>query len=235
MKKETMLAIAVFIFLLRIFQGDVFGVATSSALTGSDSAKIKEDKNIIDLKNKLANITRKKDQKAIAGFVSVKGENLYVVNEGTGEEFLINIDDSLTNFYQIVGVSKKEVKKSEIKKDMYIIVTGPVVEKTINANQIYIDEAFIVQTGKITGINKEDYSLTILTLEKEEYTLDIEASTKQNMINIKTLEIEQTGFSKIKEGDSVHFSAKKTKTEKGFSNRMAAQKILIIPQEYFIK
>ncbi|EKE14431.1 MAG: hypothetical protein ACD_12C00509G0001 [uncultured bacterium] len=53
------------------------------------------------------------------------------------------------------------------------------------------------------------------------------------MINIKTLLKETIGFSKLKEGDTVHFVVKKTGTEK--NNEYSAYKILVIPQEYFIK
>lgn len=53
------------------------------------------------------------------------------------------------------------------------------------------------------------------------------------MVNIKTLDLERVGFSKVKEGDTVHFVVKKTGEEK--NNSYSAIKILIIPQEYFIK
>ncbi|MDO9027431.1 MAG: hypothetical protein Q7U68_01010, partial [Candidatus Roizmanbacteria bacterium] len=64
--------------------------------------------------------------------------------------------------------------------------------------------------------------------------------TKQFIVNIKTLEIERVGFSKIKEGDTVHFVVKKTgnplrQLADGGNNNYSAIKILIIPQEYFIK
>ena len=89
------------------------------------------------------------------------------------------------------------------------MATGPTVDKSINANVVLVDDAYIVQSGKITEINKTDFFIKVTSQDKEEYTLDIEAGTKQNMINPKTLEIEKIGFSKIKEGDVVHFAAKK--------------------------
>ena len=45
--------------------------------------------------------------------------------------------------------------------------------------------------------------------------------------------MERIGFSKIKEGDSVHFVFKISGDEK--NNEYSADKILVIPQEYFIK
>jgi hypothetical protein len=54
------------------------------------------------------------------------------------------------------------------------------------------------------------------------------------MLNSKTGEIEKTGFSKIKEADVIHFVVKKSSEEKE-KNRYPTSKILIIPQEYFVK
>ncbi len=140
----------------------------------------------------------------------------------------------MTKFFQVIGATKKEIKQSQIEKGDYIIVTGPVVDKTINANFVYMDDKYLVKNGKITEVDKEAYSIKITTAEKDNFTLDVETSTKQQILNIKTLEVETVGFSKIKEGDTIHFVVIKTGQEKEV-NRFPAEKILIIPQEYFIK
>ncbi|EKE14390.1 MAG: hypothetical protein ACD_12C00530G0001 [uncultured bacterium] len=106
-------------------------------------------------------------------------------------------------------------------------------DNIITANVVLIDENFLVDSGKITEINKESYNIKVLTSDKNTYSLDIETGTKQYMVNIKTLLRETIGFSKLKEGDTVHFVVKKTGKEK--NNNYSAVKILIIPQEYFIK
>jgi len=148
-------------------------------------------------------------------------------------EYQIKLDDTLTKYYQIVGNNAKEIKVSDIKKDAFIITTGVENDKVITANIVYVDEMFLVKSGKITEVDKENYSLKVLSSDKDIYTLEIETTTKQQMINVKTLVAETSGFSKIKEGDTVHFVAKKTGPEK--NNTYTATKILIIPQEYFIK
>jgi len=202
----------------------------------SPSAATKEDREISDLKERLADKVaqlRKKDQKAFSGFATVKDGTITLINDDS--TVTVKIDDSLTKLYQVVGAAKKEIKPDAIKTGSYIIVTGPLVDKTVNANYIYVDEAFIVQQGKVTEINKSDYYVKVMSADKLEYTLDIESSTRLNMLNIKTLEIETTGFSKIKEGDTIHFSAKKDETKESAALRFAAQKILVIPQEYFMK
>ena len=211
--------------------------SSSSAAVATTSGSVNVDKDTLNLKERLSKIveTRNKDQKAISGFATIKDNTISIKDEDLNTQYIVKIDDSLTKLYQILGVTKKEIKASDIKSDMYLIVTGPVADKTISANIVFIDESYLIQSGKITEVNKTDFYIKVMSVDKEEYTLDIDSGTKQNMINIKTLEIERTGFSKIKEGDTVHFAAKKESSSKNSKNHFAAQKILIIPQEYFIK
>src|SRR3989338_3375927 len=149
-----------------------------------------------------------------------------------GEENQIKFDDTLTKYFKITGAQKKEIKVDDIKKNDYAIVSGVVTDNIITANVVLIDEKFLVDSGKITEINKDNYNIKVLTSDKNTYSLDFETNTKQYMINIKTLLKETVGFSKLKEGDTVHFVVKKTGDEK--NNNYSALKIMIIPQEYFI-
>jgi len=105
---------------------------------------------------------------------------------------------------------------------------------TITANEIYVDEKYLAKVGRVTEIDSVNYTLKLMTPEKENYNLDIESSTKQSILNIKTLDVEKSGFSKIKEGDMIHFVVKKTAYEQK-DNSYSAIKILTIPQEFFIK
>jgi hypothetical protein len=216
-----------------------FAQTSSSATTSSDpvasSSASSTDKASQELLDKLKKVvdTKQKDQRAISGFATVKGGKI-TLKDADGVSYTINIDNDLTKVYQVTGASKKEIKSSSIDTGYYIIVSGPVADNVVTANTVYVDEAYTVVSGKITTVNKLDYSLTVITQDKDTVTVDIESGTKQNMLNIKTLEIETTGFSKIKEGDTIHFAAKVDSDPTKLS-KFAAQKILIIPQEYFMK
>lgn len=228
---------ALIIFVIGLFfTTAVFGQTPTIAQPTATPSGSVEQKEIQNLKEKIATKVaelRKKGQKAIAGSVSnVGGQSLEIKREDEST-YEVKIDEALTKIYRIVGASKKEVALKEIKKGAYIIATGPVIDKTIMANSLYQDEQFFVKVGKITEINKSDYSLKVLTTDKDTITLDIEQTTKQQMVNIKTLGIEKTGFSKFKEGDTIHFVVKSTGSEK--DNTYSTYKVLVIPQEYFIK
>ncbi len=211
----------------------------SPTLTTSTTSE--EDVFIKTLKDKLATKVaelRESNIKAVSGVVTeVKTPKKITglkIKNWKDEVYDIKIDSDLTKFFQISSGVKKEVKVSEIEQDSYIIVTGIIKDKTIDANFVYIDEQFIVGSGTVTEANKEDFFISVISTDKINYTLDIEKNTKQQLLNIKTLVPENVGFSKIKVGDSIHFVVKKTGTEKE-ANRYSAQKVLIIPQEYFSK
>lgn len=193
------------------------------------------DKDIQQLKDKIANKVseiRKQNNRAISGFVSnIDGDSMKLST--VGEVNQVKFDDSLTKVFKVLGTTKKEIKKEDVSNNDYVIASGVVADNIITANVVLIDENFVADSGKITEINKENYNIKVLTTDKSTYSLDIETSTKQYMINIKTLLSETIGFSKLKEGDTVHFVVKKTGLEK--DNNYSATKILIVPQEYFIK
>ncbi len=222
-------------------RGRIFAQSSTDSATASVSA-IPEDATIKQLKEKVANKVaemRKKDQKAVSGVITSVKDNTLVISTTQGIETMtyeITLDGELTQFYAVSTGVKKELKTSDLKVGNYIIVAGPIVGKTIQANMVYVDERYIVKSGTITEINTTDFSFKVLTLDKSEYAIDIESSTSPFMMNIKTSELEKTGFSKVKEGDTIHFVGVLAEGKKIDSKvSITAKKYIIIPQEYFIK
>jgi hypothetical protein len=209
------------------------------ALDSTSSATPAEEKGVKLLREKIATQVeemRKKDQKAYVGSVTkIDGSSMIVSSiQGTDErKYTVKIDDTLTTIYKVVGATKKEIKKSDLVVGSYVIVTGQMISDTLEANEVYIDEQFLVKTAKIIEISKSDYYLKVITYDKDEYILDIQSSTRQFLLNSKTKEIERTGFSNIKEGDAIHFVVSKTNPGSGKEkNRYDAVRILVIPQEF---
>lgn len=203
-------------------------VATSSPTVAVDS-------DVQLLKDRVANKVieiRRQNNKAISGFVSNIDANAMKLDNSEGID-QVKFDETLTKVFRVLGTTKKEMKIEDIKKDDYTIVSGVVADNVITANVVLIDENFLVDSGKITEIDKDIYNIKVLASDKKTYSLDIETNTKQHLINIKTLAEETIGFNKLKEGDTVHFVVKKTAEIK--DNSYSAYKILVIPQEYFIK
>ncbi|MCX7881458.1 MAG: hypothetical protein N2482_03050 [Patescibacteria group bacterium] len=237
-KKNLLLVcfiVIVTIFVLSQVKKGFFALAVDDKVVTTTTEE-KEVNEIRSFKEKIASkVTelQKKDQKPIVGkVIEVKNDQLKIITSDR-EEYQVKKDEVLTKTYQISGNREKEIDFSKIEKNDYIIIVGPILEKTITANFIYIDEKIIIGSGRVIEINKSDYSLKVLTSEKEEIVLDIETSTKQLLLNIKSLVLETSGFSKIKDGDTIHFVFKDNFNNK--EKRYSARKILIIPQEYFIK
>jgi ribosomal protein S17 len=214
-------------------------VSPALAQTASPSASPTgevEDTAIEKLKEKVANkVTeiRRKNNKALAGTVLSKAGASFKIKTNDDQEYEIKLDDALTKYFRILGTKKQEIKQDDIEVDDYIIVTGVSSDKTITANTVFVDERFLVISGKISQVDKENYTLSIVTTAKEEIDLDIENTTRQSMINIKTHEPEASGFTKIKEGDTIHFVVSRPLNSK--EKNYSAKKVLIIPQEYFLK
>lgn len=205
--------------------------ASPSATVTPDDTEIQAFKDKVA--SKVLEIT-KKNNKAISGFVSSNDKGLIKIKTTDDMAYDVKLDDALTKYFQISGNSKKEITSNDIKKDDYIIVTGVITDKTIAANSIFIDQRYFVSSGKISDVDKQNYNVTVITSAKEQITLSIEDYTKQSMLDIKTNDLGRIGFSKIKEGDTIHFVIKLVGDLKSNAT-YSAEKILVIPQEYFLK
>ena len=232
-----MLYCYIVILLIGVFSNSVIGQTTTSTPTVSPKITSTDESAIQNLKEKVANKVaeiRKKNNKAVAGRVIDISESTIKIITGDQSDFDIKLQESgLTKYYQITGAQQKEINSEDIEKDDYVITTGVINDKTITANSVFTDQQFLSGNGKISEVKVDDYTIKVMAADKTVYTLSIETSTKQQIVNIKTLEMEQIGFSKIKEGDSIHFVVKVNGYEE--NNEYSVQKILIVPQEYFIK
>jgi len=193
------------------------------------------EKEVEILKEKIASKVaqlRQENNQAVSGKIINLSENQIEIKDKDDKKVLIKLDPTLTKYYRIKNNQKKEINFSDLEKNNYVVVSGITTDKGINANLIFVDEKYLLEFGRVIEINKDSYWLKINTITNENIILDIETYTKQLMLNIKDLQLEKTGFSKIKEGDMINFVAKDEKNE---NNHFSAQKIIVIPQEYFLK
>lgn len=207
----------------------------SSQTTAAPTAVV--DKDIQILKEKIATKVaelRKNNVRGVSGVVQTNSGKKITIKSDNQNTYTINIDPVITKFYQISGTQTKDMEQADASKGSYVIVTGVINDKEVDANAVYIDEQLVVRSGKVTEVDKADFFLRVATTDKENLTIDVETYTKLQMVDIKTLASEKVGFSKIKEGDTVHIVYEVTGKERE-PDRFSAQKILIIPQEYFIK
>lgn len=194
------------------------------------------DKSAKIINEKIATMVaqmQKKNKKVIAGEIVKKDKDSFDLKTSKGELFKVTFDDVVTKAFSVSSGAKKTIELDEFKKGDLVIVAGPLIENTINANTIYIDQEFVVGSGKVAEVDRKEFFVKVISPDKTEYTIDIESFTKQELLDTTSLHLSTYGFSKLKEGDTVHFTGKKAVDKK--SNRFSAAKIIIIPQESFIK
>lgn len=219
--------------------GFIFVFLQLPAFSQSPTESISEtlDEEVQELKDKVAEKVEElkdKNKKAVSGIVQELTSKSIIILNPENVKVDVELDEALTSFYEIVGTKIKEITSNDIKKGGYLFVTGPEIGETVTANAVYKDTSYMVMSGKITDVNKDDFTVRIVAVDKSDYIIDIEKNTKQKLLDIKTLEINSIGFSKLKEGDSAHIVVKEDSGNPD-KTHFTAIKLLIIPNEYFIQ
>ena len=194
------------------------------------------EKEVDKLKDKIAEQVEELNvnNKAIAGMIQdIVGDSIFIINND-GQRVEASVDETLTSYYEVSGTQLKELKAEDFEIDEYVFVTGPEIGETITANAVYKDTPYRVFSGKIVEVNEDDFTVRIAAIDKSTYVLDVETGTDVLLMDIDTLETTKIGFSKLKEGDAVHavIELDPAAPEK---TQYPAEKLLIIPNEYFIQ
>jgi len=206
----------------------------SQTITATPSGSMSDE--VDKLKEKVAEKVEelKRTETATAGVVTSINKDQWRIKNTAGEEVAVTIDEALTDFFEVAGTKMTDLIQEDVEVENYVFITGPLIGESITANSVYRDESFIVLSGKIVQVNADNYSIRVLTVDKTEYVLDIETKTKQEILDIKTLAPSKIGFSKLKEGDSVHFVIRADSTDSK-KTTYSAVKILVVPNEYFLQ
>ncbi len=174
----------------------------------------------------------KSSKKVIAGNLEKVEDDTLELVQSDGKNFKVSIDSTITEFFSVVAGKTSELEKSDLEKGDHVIVFGPIIEDQISANKILRQTQYLNAQGEITSVDKDNFTLDIVTNDKEELTLDIEDKSTQRLMDAKALTLAKAGFSKYKVGDKIHVVY--TKPAKEGAN-VSALRVLIIPQEFFSK
>ncbi|MCS7092896.1 MAG: hypothetical protein NZL96_00455 [Patescibacteria group bacterium] len=207
-----------------------------SKIIPSPTLSKEEKKKIEDLKERVAlqvDELIKENNRAFAGFVEELSDKKIKIKSQNNKDLEILVDENLTKFYKIERNSKREIPQTQLKKGDYLVVLGIADDRAIQANFVYVDQFFVVDSGRVVEIDKQNFNLRVITSDKTTYTLSIETTTRQQLLNIKNLRLERGGFSRIIVGDYIHFVCQPEPAKKE-DNLCRALRTLIIPQEYFI-
>lgn len=227
MKKNIILAILVSFLLM----SPISFAQTPTASTTSSGPTI--DPNIKSLKDKIATKVaelRKDQEKVITGNIDKIDKDTITIAYNN-HPLNVTLDDTVTKIYSVAN-GKKEIQRSNLQEGDYLILKGILIDNTITANTIYQDDEYIVTSGHINEIDTAAGTIKMISINKDSYTLNIGKTTKQQMLDIKSLILISSTLAKIKDGDTIHIVAKMPKDKK--STTLTPDIILTIPQEYFI-
>lgn len=206
-------------------------------LVATDSAT---DTDLLDIRkrrDRFASVVaelRKKDEQIIAGQVKSIDTTSIEIDTIAGSVEKLQLDDLLTKYYQISGAAKEEIQQKDIKSGQYAIVTGFRAEGSLSANEIYLDEPFDSKAGRIIEIDGDNYTFKLESFDKETLTVSIDRNVTQEILNAKGTGLETGGFTRLREGDTVHivYPVKSIKQQTTF---VTPTRLLVIPLAYFNK
>lgn len=211
--------------------------AISPSTEPSTTPKTEEKKPIDDtiktikekIENKVEEIN-KTSKKVVAGILDkIEDDSLELTNED-GKGFKVSTDDTITKFFLSTVKKTQAIKRDDLEKGDKLIIFGPIIEDQISANKIFKQTPYITAQGEITNLDKDNFSIDMVTSDKEEVSLDIEESTTQRIMDTKKLTFAKAGFSKYKVGDRIHVVYVKPVKE---GAKASVVRTLIIPQEFF--
>lgn len=219
MKQRILSHIALIIFLLSIGM-QIKAVATETPTpTASDKAK-----QIDDLKERLATKVaqlKQSQRQAIYGTIKSVSVSTFTVETPT-KDLKIELTDDIKIFQKIKG-TRTELKIENLEKGDIVTVFGEydATLELLKAKVVFIQSADPVRiAGKITEVNKTDYTITIITADATTYTIDFETITKTSVWNGK--ELEKGGFSKLIVGNTIHVTGSAAAKKE---NRVSAARI----------
>ena len=247
----TLLSAAMLLFFVLSGNRFLFLTSAQTITTSTTNSKIKltstptptkqaaptteVDKNIKLLKEKIATKVaelRKENKTVIIGYIATHDKESLIVKSNDNKTHKITVDETITELYSLSKKKPTKIKIANLKVGDYVVVSGIQIDDFMSANIIYVDKEYGVLAGKVTDIDSKEFSIQALATDKDQYTLDVESTTKQAIYTVNTNSIQKAGFSKIKVGDTIHFVVEKT-NDKKTTIRAPAIRLLIIPQEYF--
>ncbi len=168
---------------------------------------------------------RSNEKKAFFGKVTALGKDDLTLDLGKSETITVKPSED-TNYYTLdQNGDRNDSSKSKLKEGTPLSVFGyfDLGNKQIDAKYIYIGPIPLHLVGKITDLDRKNFTVSIKTMSQDDWTIDIETFTKT--LTISKGSLQKGGFSKLSPGDLVHITGQVNSKEK---NRASALRILVL-------
>jgi hypothetical protein len=164
------------------------------------------------------------EKRGIIGTVAESTSTQITVIDSLNNQRFIDIDE-LTKFS---SSSDKSFGISDVKKDDTLGILGIYNKQSrrILAREISLITVPQFISGVVSSVDKDNFSLNILTEAQKEIVVDIETITKSFSYSSET-GLTKSGFSKITEGENIFLVGYVRKTDK---NRVLASRMVLLPE-----
>ncbi len=192
----------------------------------SSSTVIDKLKQIEILKEKIATKVaeiRASEKGGVLGVVKSVAKSKLNIKTKESEIIVDYLEDTI--FYSLTDAEKTETSAAKIKEGEQITAFGYFdnTKTSLSAKYIYLTPLTIHLIGKITDINKEDFTITVKEPQGN-MLIDIETTSKMLQIS-PDKKLAKIGFSKLKIGDITHITGTPNKKEE---NRLSATRIITV-------
>lgn len=171
---------------------------------------------------------REKARQAWHGEIKSISEKTILVTTKLGEKKIIT--DEETKFFKIGAGRKREIGLKDLVVGEKIVALGQVDrEKDEMAAKVIIAHVFPVNiNGKVTAVDTEGGTITVQTLSRGSFIVDVETTTKI-LVWKKGEGLVKSGLSKINIDDRAHVNGLTPTKPKEGENRITANRILVLP------
>jgi hypothetical protein len=164
------------------------------------------------------------EKRGIIGTVTESTGTQITVLDSKGDKRFVDIDE-LTKFS---SPADKGFGISDIEKDDVLGILGIYNKqsKRILARDVNLITIPVFITGVVASINKDEYSLNVITDLQKESVIDIENVTRTFAYS-NSDGLAKSGFSKISEKENIVVVGYQNKTDK---NRVSATRVILFPE-----
>lgn len=217
MKKIYVLLIACYLLLTPI---------VGAASPNPDPVKDVLEEQVSDLKDKIASRVAELNLVEKRGIIGT-------VTDVTGTQVTLSDLKSDTRFVDVDELTKFSGEDpsfgfSDIKKGMSLSVIGLYNKQSRRILARVVEEKSVIKIvhGFVSTIDTENFVINITSSDNEQITIDVETTTKTYSYDTEEKDILRSGFSKIKEGQSIFVVGSEDREEK---DRIDADRVIVFP------
>ena len=230
--KISLISVISIIFLSRFTPSFAQDPTAPSSSSTPSSQKVTPTNAVLDkiqiLKEKVATKVaelRENEKKAVLGTIQSVSAEIIDIKTAKGDK--ISISYSQDSPMYSLSAKKASITGDDLKKDKTIVAFGyfDSSQNSLDGRAIYlISPQPVFLYGKISDIDRQNYTVTLKDESGKENIIDIETYTRtQSVTDDKTLQ--KSGFSRLSPGDTIQVVGTPNAKE---DNRYSAVRILVI-------